>query len=290
MQLFTTQGAEEGYAQRRMARTQTPSLTTWQEHYAAQLRAPHGWWSVTSLDWLNPGDNVAGNDPAQAILLPERTGANVARITVHDDHAILTPTGETPLFVAGKELTAPRTIESDTEVTVGREEPPIIMSVVKRFGRFGVRTYDPAEAAKRAETEHVAWFPESTDWQVPARYHAAAAGETVNILNVIGDEMTIPVVGRLTFDVNGEPVTLIAVAGSNDSLFINFTDETNRVTTYGGGRFLSIPRPETANCVIDFNYAHHPPCAHTAYATCPVPPEGNHIPASVTAGECLERE
>ena len=36
---------------------------------------------------------------------------------------------------------------------------------------------------------------------------------------------------------------------------------------------------------VDFNKTYNPPCVFTAFATCPLPPEGNTLAAAVTAGE-----
>jgi uncharacterized protein (DUF1684 family) len=37
--------------------------------------------------------------------------------------------------------------------------------------------------------------------------------------------------------------------------------------------------------VVDFNKAYNPPCAFTAYATCPLPPPQNRLAVRVEAGE-----
>ena len=37
--------------------------------------------------------------------------------------------------------------------------------------------------------------------------------------------------------------------------------------------------------VLDFNRAYSPPCAFTAYATCPLPPPNNQLPVAIEAGE-----
>jgi uncharacterized protein (DUF1684 family) len=42
--------------------------------------------------------------------------------------------------------------------------------------------------------------------------------------------------------------------------------------------------------VLDFNRATNLPCAFTDFATCPLPPDGNHLPFAVTAGELLPHE
>jgi uncharacterized protein (DUF1684 family) len=45
------------------------------------------------------------------------------------------------------------------------------------------------------------------------------------------------------------------------------------------------PPDASGKVVIDFNKAYNPPCAFTAYATCPLPPRQNHLPLRIEAGE-----
>ena len=57
--------------------------------------------------------------------------------------------------------------------------------------------------------------------------------------------------------------------------------------TYGAGRFVyteALP-PASGQVVLDFNKAYNPPCAFTAYATCPLPPPQNRLPIRIEAGE-----
>ena len=63
-------------------------------------------------------------------------------------------------------------------------------------------------------------------------------------------------------------------------------DETAKDTTYPAGRYLNIPKPGADNKVfVDFNKSYNPPCAFTAYATCPLPPQQNRLPVRIEAGE-----
>ncbi len=70
-------------------------------------------------------------------------------------------------------------------------------------------------------------------------------------------------------------------------LFLIFSDETNGHKTYGAGRYLHADYPEEGSCevVLDFNKAYNPPCAFTEYATCLLPPDQNHLPFALEAGE-----
>jgi uncharacterized protein (DUF1684 family) len=68
--------------------------------------------------------------------------------------------------------------------------------------------------------------------------------------------------------------------------FITFADATSGQTTYGAGRFIELPKPDAnGQTEIDFNKAYNPPCAFTAFATCPLPPPQNRLPIAITAGE-----
>ena len=65
-----------------------------------------------------------------------------------------------------------------------------------------------------------------------------------------------------------------------------FADRTSGHGSYGAGRFLDAPMPDAdGRVVLDFNQAYNPPCAFTAFATCPLPPPENRLDLAVQAGE-----
>ena len=91
--------------------------------------------------------------------------------------------------------------------------------------------------------------------------------------------------GEVVFDHGGIEHKLVAWGGG-DCLWILFRDATSGVTTYPANRQLVTPAPSPDGAVlIDFNRAYNVPCAYTDFATCPLPPRGNHLPFAVTAGE-----
>jgi uncharacterized protein (DUF1684 family) len=80
-------------------------------------------------------------------------------------------------------------------------------------------------------------------------------------------------------------MTLDALDDEGD-LFIIFRDGTSNSTTYPPGRFLVVEKPKDgATWVVDFNKAYNPPCAFSAYTTCPLPPPQNWLTGDVAAGE-----
>ena len=67
---------------------------------------------------------------------------------------------------------------------------------------------------------------------------------------------------------------------------IVFRDDTSRETTYPAGRFMyATPVDSAGNTILDFNRAFNPPCAFTAFATCPLPPAENVVKVAIAAGE-----
>jgi hypothetical protein len=101
--------------------------------------------------------------------------------------------------------------------------------------------------------------------------------------------MTIPqkIPGELKFRLEGEELSLLPLDGGPDQFFIIFADETTAGETYGGGRYLYIPKPEkgSTNCIIDFNKSYTPPCGFTEHATCLLPSKENTLPVEIRAGE-----
>ena len=69
-----------------------------------------------------------------------------------------------------------------------------------------------------------------------------------------------------------------------DHLFLPFTDNTNGVETYGGGRYIDLKIPAGNTINIDFNKAYNPYCAYSDKYSCPIPPPENHLDIEIKAG------
>jgi uncharacterized protein (DUF1684 family) len=98
-------------------------------------------------------------------------------------------------------------------------------------------------------------------------------------------------VGVLKFAINGQPMQLAALAEapvrSIEALFIMFKDDTNDSDTYGGGRYIELPRTATGHYELDFNRAFNPNCYYDESWECPVPPRENWLSVPIHAGERL---
>lgn len=84
-----------------------------------------------------------------------------------------------------------------------------------------------------------------------------------------------------------ENMKLLAQEEYKDYLFLPYKDETNGITTYGGGRYLNLSKEdgEDGEMTIDFNRSYNPWCAYSDGFNCPIPPKENILPFKVEAGE-----
>ena len=100
--------------------------------------------------------------------------------------------------------------------------------------------------------------------------------------------------GEVMFVLDGQEYKLevyqspdvMKMPGYEDYLFIPFTDLTNGDETYEVGRYLEFRIPKNENVVLDFNKCYNPYCSYGSDRySCPIPPEANHLPAAILAGE-----
>jgi len=74
-----------------------------------------------------------------------------------------------------------------------------------------------------------------------------------------------------------------------DYLFLPFTDQTNGLESYGGGRYMELSIPKGNTIVLDFNKTYNPYCAYNARYSCPIPPKANNIQLPIKAGIKLDK-
>ncbi|HEY5687221.1 MAG TPA: DUF1684 domain-containing protein [Yeosuana sp.] len=72
--------------------------------------------------------------------------------------------------------------------------------------------------------------------------------------------------------------------GYENYLFLPFSDETNGIESYGGGRYIDLRIPEGNTLIIDFNSAYNPYCAYNDKYSCPIVPRENYLRTRIEAG------
>jgi hypothetical protein len=143
----------------------------------------------------------------------------------------------------------------------------------------------------RAEYAGTPAFPPDEKWIVRARYTAFTAPREVTLGTVVAGLTDADVAqGRVDFEIDGVPLSLLVFPGAPGTLTTLFTDSTAGVTTYPASRRLPIPQPAAdGRVVLDFNRATNLPCAYTDFATCALAPPENRLPVAVEAGEQIPR-
>ena len=265
-------------------------LAKWRARADASLTRERGWLSIVSRDELTPGTYRIGSAPDSQIVLPKGLApAHLGVVVVSDGKARLelakgqkmrTVTKEpddSEEFTARDLVTGASRLEW---VTAGR----LSLQFVKREdGRIVVRAAD-RDSPRRKTFAGRSWYEPKAGFRVPARFVPQAQGATIPIANVRGEISYEKVAGTLEFSVDGRKMSLDAL-DDDGALFVIFRDGTSNSTTYPPGRFLVVEKPKDGNWVVDFNKAFNPPCAVSAYTTCPLPPPQNWLKNDISAGE-----
>jgi len=267
--------------------TEQADVLAWRQQRFASLSGESGWLTLAGLYWLKPGTNSFGSGAANDLVLNNSALADTAGSFDLEAGTVTfsaRPSGGVTLD--GRQFDAV-TLKSDasgdpTMLASG----PLRFFVIERAGKLAVRVRD-LNNPRRLEFRGLEYFPISSDWAISARFVPYPAGKHIRIVNILGMEEDDVSPGAVVFSRNGRTFRLDTVLeGPNETeLFIMFADATSGQQTYGGGRFLYIPRPAGTTVLVDFNKAFNPPCALNDFATCPLPPPQNRLQLRVSAGE-----
>jgi len=246
-----------------------------------ELTRENGWLSVVGLCWIQDGQTIGMTVDAKGhpVIPCPPSKPSTCGFTRNGDRITLTVSQSKRVVLDGKPVEPGTMPMEGGGVSVG----PITMTVIRRGSRIGIRVFDNKSKA-REEFRGRKWFAVDPAYRISAKYVAYETPRTMPITNVLGDTQPVPNPGYVEFSLHGQKCRLEA-EGQGEGLFFNFSDKTSGRSTYPAGRFLDAPKPESGMVTLDFNQATNPPCAFTAFATCPLPPSGNALPVDVKAGE-----
>jgi uncharacterized protein (DUF1684 family) len=268
------------------------SVLKWRAERAATLTSDSGWLTLAGLLWLHPGMNSFGSAPGNDLILSNSALAGHA-----GDFEVA---GDAVRFHAApganvqqRDGTRVGVVDLHTDAQGAATvlaSASLRFFVIARSGKLAVRVRD-LNNPRRLEFKGLQYFPISTRWVLTAHFERYPPGKRIPIVNILGmqEEQACP--GALVFTRNGRQWRLDAVLEEPDApeLFVMLTDTTSGHETYGGGRFLYVPRPSGNTVVVDFNKAYNPPCALNDFATCPLPPPQNRLRLRIDAGELSYR-
>ena len=260
------------------------SIEQWRAQHEAGLKADGGWLTVSGLFWLKEGLNTAGSNPAGKIVLP-RGPAELGTFELREGRTTFRTSPGVAVQINGQPpagATVP--LKSDADGNPDRIRfGAFTLYVIHRGERYGIRLKDN-ESESRRQFTGLHWFPVKEKYRVTAKFVPYQPPRMIAIPNILGDTDQESSPGYAVFTLDGQPLRLDPVV-EDDQLFFIFHDLTNGRETYPAGRFLYTDLPKNGEVVLDFNKAENPPCAFTAYATCPLPPKQNRLSFRIEAGE-----
>ncbi|WP_322570250.1 DUF1684 domain-containing protein [Rhodohalobacter sp.] len=256
----------------------------WQNSRMESLTNPTGWMRLAGMYWLKEGENSFGTGEQADIKFPESALPEYAGEFILAEGNVLLQA------VDGVEFVHDETSFQQKEIYDGEEALSIQYDslewlVIERGDLIGIRLYNK-ENQKVDEFTGFDRYPIDPEWHLRAKFIPADDGETISIVNVLGQLMDAPTPGTIEFMKNGKVYTLDAQEGT-DQMFLIVGDLTNQTETYQAGRYLYIDYPEEGSSytVIDLNKLYNPPCAYNLFSTCQLPPIQNRLDLEITAGE-----
>lgn len=260
------------------------SIREWRQERLKNLKAEDGWLNLAGLYWLEDGENLIGSGENCDIRFPDKAPDELGSVYLEDETIKFEVAGDVRVNHKGSPVKSMKLkSDKDGEPSVLQHES-LKWFIIERDGEFGIRLRD-LESPLIEELDSIPAFPVKQEWKIQAEYVPFEEKKIIKVPNVLGNTNEETIHGELMFKINGEEYKLYPLGG-RESMFLIFGDDTNAKETYGGGRFLSIGKPDKNNITtIDFNKAYNPPCAFTPYATCPLPPKDNILPVKIEAGE-----
>jgi uncharacterized protein (DUF1684 family) len=269
------------------------SEQSWREKRRSDLLKPDGWSSLIGLHWLDPGAHYIGSDPGNGIHLAMGP-AHLGMLDIAGKQVRFVPDKTTALTLDGQPFTAAAPLRTDTDKAgpsvIGFDDGKGHAIVIERNDRYALRVKH-ADAPTRTKFAGLDYWPAEPVWKIKGKFVPHALARTIEVANIIGgmDAMANP--GVVEFQHEGKTFRIEALDEGEGVLFLVFADRTNGHGSYGAGRFLDAPMPDAnGNVILDFNQSRNPPCAFTAFATCPLPPAENRLDLAITAGEKAYRK
>lgn len=130
------------------------------------------------------------------------------------------------------------------------------------------------------------YFEPDAKYKIDADFKAISDSGQSLILMTDSTQNEMKKAGEATFVLDGKKYT-VNIFDEESIFMLPFRDDTNGKETYGGGRYINIPKSALVGdkIEIDFNNAHNFYCVYNTNYICPIPPKENTINTEVRAGE-----
>lgn len=257
-------------------------INDWHKQREENLKKENGWLNLAGLFWLNDGKNSIGSNTQNDHLFPsDRCPDFLGEVFLQNGEVEFKVINVHEVLLEGVKIDKIQLFPS--EKTVILQYGSLKWFIIKRGERYAIRLRD-LKSPFLEEFTHIEHFKIDPKWNVKAKF-VKTENRKIAILDITGQNSLQDSPGKLVFKI-GKTEQSLDVLAEGDQFFVIFGDKTNKITTYGGGRYIYTNLPDNdGNVWLDFNKAYNPPCAFTPYATCPLPPKQNLLSVKIEAGE-----
>jgi len=263
------------------------SIDAWHKMRIEYLKKPDGWLNLEGLFWLHKGKNSFGSAATSDCHYDNSNFPAFLGNFILEGDSVIWEQGKAETISINKvkaELSKAYKVFDTKGVAANMDWGQFSWVIIKREDKIGIR-FRNLKAKTLLNFKDIARFPVNESWRIKAKL-VQPVQNFLMITNVLGQTVSSKNAGKLVFEKDGKTFSLDVIDESGPQLFIVFADQTSGKSTYGAGRFIDIPKPDKdGNTEIDFNNAYNPPCAFTAFATCPFPPKQNRLSIAIEAGE-----
>ncbi len=260
-------------------------IQLWHQKRNEYQVSENGWVNLAGLFWLKEGINSFGSDVVNNLVFPEGKAPEKAGYMVVQNGTVTVKANPGIIFRYNNREAGSGLLYHPDSSRITMAYGSLLWFVIKRDDKLGIRLRD-LESPLLTAFKGIEFYPINKAWRIEGKVEWADSSRTVEITNVLGQTLQQRSVASLVFEHEGRRYRLDAFDEDNDEFFVIFGDDTNARETYGAGRYLYVPLPDSSGKVIlDFNKAYNPPCAFTEFATCPLPPRQNILPFAIPAGE-----
>ena len=262
-------------------------IEVWHQKRVENLKGPNGWLNVVGLYWLHEGINTFGSSEKNDIVFPQSKIPERAGVFLLTQNTVtLEPAPKVNITIKKEPVGSSVVYHPDSARAVVQEYESLQWFIIKRDNKFGVRLRDFSSPGIQSFTK-IDRYPVDPAWRIEATFEKAQdSARTISIANVLDQTTPQPSPGTLVFYIDEKEYRLDVLDEGGPEYFVIVGDATNTHETYGAGRYMYVSKPDSTNKVIlDFNKIYNPPCAFTAFATCPLPPRQNVLDVAITAGE-----
>ena len=158
--------------------------------------------------------------------------------------------------------------------------------------QYGDPSQSPLKRSQLKKFESLSFFPLNEQYKIKAEFQRSADSTPFWMPTTTGRKSRERIFGTIAFELDGRSHKLqlyqeldsLGKPAMEDHLFLPFTDQTNGISTYPGGRYLDLSIPDSPSIVVDFNKAYNPYCAYNSKYSCPLVPGQNRLSAAIEAG------